>query len=106
MPRGKFDSTNQNHYPDLGSEASSVSNFSLISQTSLGGENSGSVAKRQLFSQAIKYEAKYFSPITYSYDSLNIFTVAVHALVEIETIKQLRDLLKGSKSVSSLATPS
>ena len=27
MPRGKFDSTNQKHYPDLGSDASSVWNF-------------------------------------------------------------------------------
>ena len=27
MPRGKFDSTNQKHYPDLGSDTSSVWNF-------------------------------------------------------------------------------
>ena len=27
VPRGKFDSTNQKHYPDLGSDASSVWNF-------------------------------------------------------------------------------
>ena len=27
MPRGKFDSTNEKHYPDLGSDASSVWNF-------------------------------------------------------------------------------
>ena len=27
MKRGKFDSTNQKHYPDLGSDASSVWNF-------------------------------------------------------------------------------
>ena len=27
MPRGKFASTNQKHYPDLGSDASSVWNF-------------------------------------------------------------------------------
>ena len=27
MPRGKFDSTNQKRYPDLGSDASSICNF-------------------------------------------------------------------------------
>ena len=29
MPRGKFDSTNQKHYSDLGSDASAVANSSL-----------------------------------------------------------------------------
>ena len=48
QPRGKFISTNQKHYPDLGSDASSA----LVSQTSFGGETSGSVAKCRLFSQA------------------------------------------------------
>ena len=52
MPRGKLDSTNQNHYPDLGSAASSVWNLSLVSQTSFGGKTNGSVAKWRLFSQA------------------------------------------------------
>ena len=54
MPRGKFDSTNQKHYPDLGSDASSVWNSALVSQTSFGGETSGSVAKCRLFSEASK----------------------------------------------------
>ena len=48
----KFDSSNQKHYPDLGSDASSVMEFSvLVSQTSFRGETAGGVAKRQLFSQ-------------------------------------------------------
>ena len=41
VPHGKFDSTNQKLYPDLGSDASSA----LVSQISFGGETSGSVAK-------------------------------------------------------------
>ena len=52
LPRGKFDSTNQKHYPDLGSDASSVWNSALASQTSLHGETSGGVLKCGLFSQA------------------------------------------------------
>ena len=60
LPRGKFDSTNQKHYPDLGSDASSVWNSALVSQTSFGGETSGSVAKCLLFSQAIVYKAVTF----------------------------------------------
>ena len=31
-PRGKFDSSNQKHYPDLGSDASSVWNFKFKCQ--------------------------------------------------------------------------
>ena len=52
MPRGKFDSTNQKHYPDLDSDAHRIS--ALIFQTSFGGETSGSVAKCRLFSEASK----------------------------------------------------
>ena len=51
VPREKFDSTNQKHYPDLGSDASSVWISALVSQPSFGGETSGSVAKYRLFSQ-------------------------------------------------------
>ena len=51
VPREKFDSTNQKYYPDLGSDASSVWISALVSQTSFGGETSGSVAKYRLFSQ-------------------------------------------------------
>ena len=43
---------NQKHYPNLGSDVSSVWNFCLISQKSFGGKTSGSVAKCRLFSQA------------------------------------------------------
>ena len=49
--RGNFASTNQKHYPDLGSDASSVWSFALTSQTAFSGENCGGVAKRRLFSQ-------------------------------------------------------
>ena len=51
VPHEKFDSTNQKHYPDLGSDASSVWISVLVSQPSFGGETSGSVAKYPLFSQ-------------------------------------------------------
>ena len=55
MPHGKFDSTNQKHYPHLGSHMSSVWNFTHVSQTSFGQATSGCIAKCQLFSQAIFY---------------------------------------------------
>ena len=38
VPREKFDSTNQKHYPDLGSDASSVWISALVSQLSFGGK--------------------------------------------------------------------
>ena len=50
MPLGKFDSTNQKHSPDLGSDASSVWNSALVSQTSFRGETSGGVANVGFFS--------------------------------------------------------
>ena len=52
VPRGKFDSTNQKHYPDLGSDASSVWNFCARFSDVIWRETSGSVAKCPLFSQA------------------------------------------------------
>ena len=59
MPRGKFDSSNQKHYPDLGSDPSSVNGISaFISQMPFGGETSGSVAKCWLFSQAISIQGE------------------------------------------------
>ena len=54
MKCGKLDSTNHKQYPDLGSDASSVINFALVSQTSFGGETSGSITKCRLFSRANK----------------------------------------------------
>ena len=60
MTSGKFDLTNQKHYPDLGSDALSVWNFGAVSQTSFGGETSSSVAKCRLFSQATVNEASFF----------------------------------------------
>ena len=50
--RGNFASTNQKHYPDLGSDASSVWSFALTSQSPFPGETSSGIAKCQLFSQA------------------------------------------------------
>ena len=46
--------TNQKHYPDLGSDASSIWNFCarFDSQMSFDGETSGTVDKCRLFSQA------------------------------------------------------
>ena len=59
MLRGKFDSSNQKHYPDLGSDPSSVNGISaLVSQIPFGGETSGSVAKCLLFSQAVSIQAE------------------------------------------------
>ena len=52
LARGKFDSTNQSLYPDLGSDSHQYGISALVSQTSPGGETSGSVAKCRLFSQA------------------------------------------------------
>ena len=53
MLHGKFALTNQKHYPDLGSDASSGYEISvLVSKMSFHRETSGSVAKSWLFSQA------------------------------------------------------
>ena len=49
FPRGTI---NQEHYLDLGSERHQYGIPTLVSQTSFGGETSGSVAKCRLFSQA------------------------------------------------------
>ena len=51
--RGKFDSTIQKHYPDLGSDASSVWIFCARFSDVICRGTSGSVAKCRLFSQAI-----------------------------------------------------
>lgn len=51
-PLGKFASANQNHYPDLGNDMSSVCISVLVSQMSFHQETSGGVAKSQLFFQA------------------------------------------------------
>ena len=51
--RGKFDSTNQKHYPDLVVTRHQYGISALVSQTSFGGETSGSVAKCPLFSRAV-----------------------------------------------------
>ena len=49
FPRG---TTNQKHYPDLGNDTLQYGISELVSETSFGGETSGSVAKCRLFSQA------------------------------------------------------
>ena len=48
----KFASTNQKHYPDLGSERHQYGISALVSQTSFRGETSVGVSKCWLFSQA------------------------------------------------------
>ena len=53
VPRGKFDSTNQKHYPDLVVTRHQYGISALVSQTPFGGETSGSVAKCRLFSRAV-----------------------------------------------------
>ena len=55
--------TNQKQYPDLGSDASSGGITAFVSETSFGGETSGSVAKCQQFSQAITKPVRIFCPI-------------------------------------------
>ena len=52
MPCGKFDSPNKKHKQDLGCARHQYGISALVSQTSFGGETSGSVAKCRLFSQA------------------------------------------------------
>ena len=56
MPRGKFDSTNQKHYSDLGNERHQHGISALVSQTSFGGKTIDSVAKCRLFSQTRDFE--------------------------------------------------
>ena len=51
--RGKFDSTIQKHYLDLGSDASSVWNFCARFSDFICGKTSSSVAKCRLYSQAM-----------------------------------------------------
>ena len=58
----KFASTNQNHFPDLGSDASSEGISALVSHTSFRGETVGAVSKCRLFSQANSFREKGFSP--------------------------------------------
>ena len=52
MPRGKFDSTNQKRYQIWVVTRHQYGISGLLSQSSFGGETSGSVAKCRLFSQA------------------------------------------------------
>ena len=47
--RGNCASTNQKHYSELGSDASSYGIAALVSQTSFRWETSGNVAKCRLF---------------------------------------------------------
>ena len=56
MPRGKFDSTNQKHYSDLGNERHQHGISALVSQMSFGGKTIDRVAKCRLFSQARDFE--------------------------------------------------
>ena len=57
MPRGKFDSTNQKHYSDLGNERHQHGISVLVSQMSFGGKTIDSVANKcRLFSQARDFE--------------------------------------------------
>ena len=63
MPRGKFDLTNQKHYPDLGSTRHQYGMSALVSHASFGGQTSGSVAKCRLFSQANELLQKNFRNI-------------------------------------------
>ena len=58
----KFASTNQNHFPDLGSDASSEGISALVSHTSFRGETVGAVSKCRLFSHANSFREKGFSP--------------------------------------------
>ena len=52
MPSGKFASANQKHYPDLGSDTSSVRNFYVRFSDVISGGTSGGVVKCRLFSRA------------------------------------------------------
>ena len=58
-----YGTTNQKHYPDLSSDASSVWNFCAVSQTSFRGETRGGVAKCWLFSQAMTIGNQTYMPV-------------------------------------------
>ena len=58
----KFASTNQKHFPDLGSDASSEGISALVSHTSFRGETVGAVSKCRLFSQANSFRERGLSP--------------------------------------------
>ena len=52
VPQRKFVTTNQKHYPDLGSDMSSVCNFCALSSRVISlGETGDGVVKCRLFSQ-------------------------------------------------------
>ena len=92
MPRGKFDSTNQKHYPDLGSEATPVWNFCAAFQTSFGGETSGSVAICRLFSQA-RYFAQPRPVIVYYWsvnESVNVFSTKTEDTIFLRLLQETR----------------
>ena len=57
MLQGKLASTNQKHYPDLGSGMSSVSNFCACFSDVISWGNRGGIMKCQLFSQAEIFRA-------------------------------------------------
>ena len=59
MPHVKFASTNQKHYPDLGSDALSVWNFLAHFSDVISRETIGDVTKCRLFSQARIYLYSY-----------------------------------------------
>ena len=59
MPHVKFASTNQKHYPDLGSDALSVWNFLAHFSDVISRETIGGVTKCRLFSQARIYLYSY-----------------------------------------------
>ena len=68
VPCGKFDSTNQKHYPLWVVNCHQYGISALVSQMSFGRETSGSIVKCRLFSQAVgwyimhpSYETKQFS---------------------------------------------
>ena len=59
VPRGKFASTNQKHYPDQGSDTSSDGIFALVPRTSFRWETSGGISANSLGENKNKNSRKY-----------------------------------------------
>ena len=101
MAPGKFASANQKHYPDLGSDTSSVWNscprFSDVNSRETSG-SSGGVAKGRLLSQV---NSKRFSQLK-NICSLNLYASVTVMIVFRKMLLRSVDFAKVAKTVAVL----
>ena len=103
MPRGKFDSTNQKHYPDVGGARHQYGISALVSQTSFGGETSGSVAKCRLFSQAkSKEEAEELTQTLLVRTSIVIVLFWVSYIIRSQVTDSIDGNVRGTQRLFSV----